>query len=425
MSTFRSRALASGLAALAVFPAAAVATPPEVPSGVSTSSMYSPPSSSIPGTPGSVVWWRTMPATDEANLGSLSGSARPNATAKRVIYRSVAIDGTANVDSATVFTPAGAPPAGGWKVVSWNHVTTGGADLCAPSRATANLPGTSTANPEYERLTRSDELIAGLLNRGLVVVRVDYEGIGTPGPHPYLIDRSLARTNVNAVRATRELVPSTTTEWAVAGQSEGGIAALSTSKYAPTYAPELTLKATLSATPPVDNKTLVFEVGTLLPFGSGLSSMGGLMLNGARLASPALGAAYPSYLTSEGATRMGDLESLCLAQLGAGSSLGGLSFAQIYGPTASQYKAALYAELDRNDPRFIDLGSEPIRFYAGSLDGVAWQSKINDVVDLQKAAHPHPEKVTYKTYLFGTHVNITDNAQGGVDMANWLKAQLG
>lgn len=372
-----------------------------------------------------MVWWRTMASSDEANLGSLTDADRPNATAKRVIYRSVAINGAPNVESATVFTPNTAAPVGGWKVVSWNHVTTGGADLCAPSRATANLPGTSTTNPEYERLTRSDELIADLLNRGIVVVRVDYEGIGTPGPHPYLIDRSLARTNVDAVRATRELVPSTSTEWAVAGQSEGGIAALSTSKYAPTYAPELTLKATLSATPPVDNKTLVFDGGTLLPFGSGLSSMGGLMLNGARLAVPSLGAAYPSYLTSEGATRMGDIESLCLAQLGASSSLGGLSFAQIYGPTASQYKADLYAELDRNDPRFIRIGTEPVRFYAGSLDGVAWQSKINQVVDIQKAARLHPETVSYKTYPFGTHVNITDNAQGGVDMANWLKSQLG
>ncbi len=424
MSTQLRVALASCLASLALSPAVAQAAPPQVPWWVSTNSMYTPASSQIAGTPGSVVWWRTMPSYDEANLGSLTASQKPNATAKRVIYRSIAIDGTPNVESATVFTPNTAAPAGGWKVVSWNHVTTGGADLCAPSRATANLAGTSTANPEYERLTRSDELIAGLLGRGLVVVRVDYEGIGTPGPHPYLIDRSLARSNVDAVRATRELVPSTTTDWAVAGQSEGGIAALSTSRYAPEYAPELTLKATLSATPPVDNKSLVFEVGSALPFGSGLSSMGGLMLNGARLSVPALGAAYPSYLTSEGATRMGDIESLCLAQLGASSSLGGLSFSQIYGPTASQYKSALYAELDRNDPRLIDLGDEPIRFYAGSLDGVAWQSKITEAYEIQKAAHPDPLKVSYKTYPFGTHVNITDNAQGGVDMANWLKAQL-
>lgn len=425
MSLLPRAALSAALAtsSVAVAPVSASAAPPEVPWYVSTSSMYSPPSSQIAGSPGSVVWWRTMPSSDEANLGSLSGAARPNATAKRVIFRSTSIGGTPNVESATVFTPNTPAPAGGWKVVAWNHVTTGGADLCAPSRATEQLPWSFADNPEYERLTRSDELIAGLLNRGLVVVRTDYEGIGTPGPHPYMIGTSLAKTNVNAVRATRELVPQTTNQWAVAGHSEGGIAALSTSSLAPSLAPELDLRATLSATPPVDVKNLVFELGSGLPLATPLTGMAALMLNGARLSVPSLGAAYPTpILSAEGQERVGDLETKCLAQTGDGSSLGGLSFAQFFTPAASAYKPALYTELDRWDPRYLSLGNEPIRFYAGSLDPLALQSLIEDAVAAQQAKG---KTISYKAYPWANHVTITDNAQGGVDMATWLKAQLG
>lgn len=424
MSLHVRAALAAALTTVAVSPAVAQAAPPEVPWWVSTSSMYDPPAADVPGTPGSVVWWRTMSSSDDANLGSLSGSARPNATAKRVIFRSTSVGGTPNVESATVFTPNTAAPAGGWKVVAWNHVTTGAGDLCAPSRATENLPWSFTANPEYERLTRSDELIAGLLNRGIVVVRTDYEGIGTPGPHPYMIGTSLAKSSVNAVRATRDLVPQTSTQWAVAGHSEGGVAALSTSALASSLAPELQLKATLSAAPPVDIYDLVFGLGYSVPIATPGTAMGALLMQGARLSVPAINAGYPNgLLSAAGQAKIGDLETKCLAQTSASDSIGGLSFANFFASSApANYGAAIETELERWNPRFIALGNEPIRVYAGSLDPLALQSRIESAVAQQQAKG---RNIVAHVLPWANHVTITDNAQGGVDMANWLKSQLG
>ena len=48
-----------------------------------------------------------------------------------------------------------------------------------------------------------------LLNRwlkaGYAVVRTDYEGLGTPGDHPYLIGVSEGRSVLDMVRAARKL----------------------------------------------------------------------------------------------------------------------------------------------------------------------------------------------------------------------------
>jgi hypothetical protein len=411
--------IATAAASLAAAPSAQ-ALPSEAPPALTLDQVYAPPVDAVAGDAGSVVRWRDVPPADPTALPQ-AGAAR------RVVYRSTAIDGAPNVESATLYVPRGAEPAGGWKVVVWNHVTTGVADLCAPSRATPLLPGTTTKNPEFERLSRGNQVTGDLLNRGIAVVRPDYEGIGTPGPHPYLVGRSLARSAVDAVRAAREMLPGASAEFAVAGQSEGGIAALWTSQLAPTLAPELHLAATLAATPPIDNKTMVFGLGGIWPGGQ-LSAMSSLMLSGARLSDPVLGASYPAgVLTAEGGRRTAaDLETKCLAQMEAKTSLGGLPFAKLYRPAVftkgSPLRARLFAALDANDARAVTPGPEPIRVYAGSLDAIALQSSITKAVRQYRAAGAN---VTYKTYPFATHVTITDNDQGGLDMARWLKARLG
>jgi hypothetical protein len=397
----------------------AAALPVEAPAGLTLDQMYAPPAEAVPGEAGSVVWWRDVPAGDPTALPQAG-------VERRVIYRSTAIDGTPNVESATLFVPRGAAPAGGWKVVVWNHVTTGGADLCAPSRATPLLPGTTTKNPEYERLTRGNQVTGDLLNRGLAVVRPDYEGIGTPGPHPYLVGRSLARSAVDSVRAAREMLPGASADFAVSGQSEGGIAALWTSQLVSTYAPELHLAAAVAATPPIDNKTMVFGLGGIWPGGQ-LSAMSSLMLRGAALSDPVLGASYPAgILTAAGVTRTADVETKCLAQMEAHTSLGGLPFSKLYRPgmlaAHSPMRARLFAALDAEDARAVTPGPEPIRVYAGSLDVIALQSSITKVVRQYRAGGAN---VSYKTYPFATHVTIANNDQGGLDMANWLKARLG
>ena len=84
-----------------------------------------------------------------------------------------------------------------------------------------------------------------------VVVATDYEGLGTPGPHPWLVGESEARGVLDIVRAARRLDEAGASgEFVVWGHSQGGQAALFTGEIAQDWAPELELKGVIaSATP--------------------------------------------------------------------------------------------------------------------------------------------------------------------------------
>jgi pimeloyl-ACP methyl ester carboxylesterase len=140
-------------------------------------------------------------------------------------------DGTVVVSGA-VFLPAGEPPAGGWPVVAWAHGTVGVADHCAPSVA-----GRSSRDLEY---------LGAWLGAGHAIVATDYQGLGTPGPHPYLNNRAAAYSVLDAVRAARRGVPGLADRVLIVGQSQGAAAAISTAAYAPAYAPELRVVGTVA-----------------------------------------------------------------------------------------------------------------------------------------------------------------------------------
>ena len=114
------------------------------------------------------------------------------------------------------------------------------------------------ANPSYE--AGSDSWLFGsiaglsdLLKRGYIVTATDYQGLGGPGPHPYLVGPSAAHSVLDAVRAARAIPDaSASSRFAVWGESQGGHAALWTAQLAASYAPELQLVAAAAAAPPVD-----------------------------------------------------------------------------------------------------------------------------------------------------------------------------
>jgi dipeptidyl aminopeptidase/acylaminoacyl peptidase len=130
-----------------------------------------------------------------------------------VHYRSRSVDGSATTISGTLAIPRGKVPRSGWPVVTWAHGTVGMADRCAPSRA-------GTPNRYDSRL------LERWLKAGYAVVRTDYEGLGTPGEHPYLIGVSEGRSVLDMVRAARRLDPSVGNRVVIAGHSQGGPAAL-------------------------------------------------------------------------------------------------------------------------------------------------------------------------------------------------------
>jgi len=142
--------------------------------------------------------------------------------ATRIMYRSVNAKGRAIGVTGMLFTPAeGRPHKGGWPLISFTHGTTGVGDACAPSKH-PNLYWDVYA-----------WFVGRLVRDGFVVVATDYEGLGTPGLHPWLELDSEARSAVHAVSAARQLVPHTSSRWAVVGHSQGGQAALGTAELAP------------------------------------------------------------------------------------------------------------------------------------------------------------------------------------------------
>jgi alpha-beta hydrolase superfamily lysophospholipase len=83
-----------------------------------------------------------------------------------------------------------------------------------------------------------------------IVVATDYPGLGTPGPHPYLVGESEGRAVLDSVRAARFLPNiGASTRFVAWGHSQGGHAALFAGELAREYAPDLTLMGVAAIAP--------------------------------------------------------------------------------------------------------------------------------------------------------------------------------
>ena len=166
----------------------------------------------------------------------------------RILYTTTRDENVPAVASGLVIA-SDHPPAGPRPVIAWAHATTGVASECAPTL----LPSRWNA-----------ELIPGIdqvLRRGWVIVATDYVGLGTPGPHPYLIGQGEARSVLDAVRAARQVTRlSLRDETVVWGHSQGGHAALWAGIIAPTYAPDVNVVGVAALTPASDLTALVETV---------------------------------------------------------------------------------------------------------------------------------------------------------------------
>jgi acetyl esterase/lipase len=187
------------------------------------------------------------------------GGAPANAKAFRVIYRSTGVNGEAIAVSGTVIYPDGPAPRDGRDVIAWAHYTTGVAQRCAPTLL-PNLSGT----------------IAGLeemLKRGYIVVATDYEGLGLPGVHAYLVGVSEAHSVLDSVRAARNLSNAhATNRFIVWGHSQGGHASLFSGELAAKYAPELKLVG-IAAAAPATNLVELFKAQKGSIAGNSLTAM--------------------------------------------------------------------------------------------------------------------------------------------------------
>jgi alpha-beta hydrolase superfamily lysophospholipase len=162
------------------------------------------------------------------------------AQAWRILYTTTRGDGSSAVGSALVVAAADRPP-GPRPVVVWAHGATGIAPDCAPSLGPDPV-GTDSI-PD----------VAPALAAGWVVIAPDYPGLGTSGPHPFLIGQGEARSLLDAVLSAHGLSAlSLAAQTLVWGHSQGGNAALWTGIIAPAYAPGVGLAGVAALAPGSD-----------------------------------------------------------------------------------------------------------------------------------------------------------------------------
>jgi fermentation-respiration switch protein FrsA (DUF1100 family) len=161
----------------------------------------------------------------------LAPGVRLRTRAWRVLYRSTGAVGEPTAVSGTVLIPLGSHrrrrPLLGFAIG-----THGIGDAWAPSRLLS-------LGLEWEA-----GLMCMALARGYALAITDYQGLGTPGDHAYMVGRVLGMNVLDAIRAARALDPDQLPPdgpAAVIGYSEGGAAAAWAAQLQPSYAPEVTL----------------------------------------------------------------------------------------------------------------------------------------------------------------------------------------
>jgi pimeloyl-ACP methyl ester carboxylesterase len=166
------------------------------------------------------------------------------AQAYRILYRSTGLHDEPIAVSGVVVIPPGPPPPEGRPIVAWAHPTTGVVPHCAPSLAIFVFQSMMGLRP--------------MIERGVAVVATDYPGLGTSGPHPYLVGVSEGRAVIDSVRVAR-LMPGVGggNRFAVWGHSQGGQASLYTGLLVKSYAPELNLVGVAAAAPATELVTLM------------------------------------------------------------------------------------------------------------------------------------------------------------------------
>jgi pimeloyl-ACP methyl ester carboxylesterase len=171
------------------------------------------------------------------------------ATAWRVMYLSESLEGKPIVVTGTALVPPGEAPDTGRPVLTIAHGTTGIADECAPSK-----------DPVATELS----LMGPFVDAGYLVVLSDYEGLGTPGRHPYLVGESEGRGVLDAALAAAELPEADAGDrLAIFGYSQGGHGALWAGQLAAEWAPDFELVGTVAGAPATELPVIFAAAGSL------------------------------------------------------------------------------------------------------------------------------------------------------------------
>jgi pimeloyl-ACP methyl ester carboxylesterase len=357
------------LIALVAVPAADAKVRP----GPAGNAFYSPPSK-LPGKAhGDPIWARPL-----AGKAVLRG-AQSNVL---LLYRSNSTDGKAISVSGTLTLPRGKPPRGGWPVVTWGHGTKGLADPCTPSKG-------------YGGFASETALLMSWLKRGYAIARTDYEGLGTPGVHPYLVGRSEARGMLDIVRAARLAAPAVGRRVLIAGESQGGQAALWAGAEAPRWTPELQVRGTLAFAP----ISQLRQQGELFPklesSPPNLPAYAAMIMRGAEAANPGLQIA--SLLTDRSKPLYPFVDTECQTRLEQPDRWGSIKPKEFFRDDANL--APIFDVLEANDAGNLKI-RHPVLIAQGTADGTVLKPFTDELV---KELERNGAKVSYRAYEGAGH----------------------
>lgn len=326
----------------------------------------------------------------------------PEARAWRILYTTTRDEGRPAVASGIVVAPTG-PPEGPRPVIAWAHGTTGVAQACAPSI----LEGTFATGAFFSLDT--------VIDQDWVLVATDYVGLGTVGPHPYLIGQGVGRSVLDAVRAAHAIDGLDLDERTVAwGHSQGGHAALWTGVLAPSYAPDVNLIGVAALAPVTDILALV----DALPDFTGGSIF-------AAFVASAYADVYPdvsldNYVIPGGEVTVRGIAGRCLAEPAVFTSLLSALTMDFSIFRADLAGGALGERLAENTPPFaIEV---PLLLAQGGADGLILPSMQDAYVSRLCAAD---RQVDYRTYDGLGHVPLVEADSPLIpDLIQWTQARL-
>ncbi len=201
---------------------------------------YDPPSPAGTGEPGEIVRIEEIPWIMRT-------------PGWRILYRSTDHRGNPTIVSGMMVAPAGPAPAGGWPVVAVAHGTAGLPRGAAPSISL-------DANSDETAFVYANNM-KPFLDAGYAVTYTDYQGLGAPGAHSYLVGATEAANVLDSVRAIRRFseIP-VSDRLFVWGHSQGGHAAAFAVEQRPDYAPELHIDGAILLAPALELRQIIDQV---------------------------------------------------------------------------------------------------------------------------------------------------------------------
>lgn len=178
------------------------------------------------------------------------------ASAWRVRYASRDVNGRAHESTGLVIAPA--TTGSDRPIMTWAHGTTGLGDAACPSAQ----PDPARELITYFTAEATQQIdygvpgLQGFIDAGWVVCSTDYQGLGTPGMHHYIVNRSNARDALNIAHAARALPVGAGTTLGCMGWSQGGGTAAAVAELEPDDYRDLRLVGTVPMSPGVPSLAL-------------------------------------------------------------------------------------------------------------------------------------------------------------------------